>query len=62
MLMKFSMRVFNKLASIREKGINGNSNCLDYRKNSSKIKVFLQIQKTSATAEDPLHLNVKDTE
>ena len=52
MLMKLSVGVFNKIASIREKGIKGNSKCLDYRKNSSKIKVFLQIQKTKATAED----------
>ena len=29
------MTVFNKLASIREKGSNGNSECMDYRKNSS---------------------------
>lgn len=57
------MRVFSKLASIREKGSNGNSECMDYRKNSSNRKVFLQIQKTStSTTEDRQHLKVKDTE
>ena len=57
------MRVFSKLASIREKGSNGNSECMDYRKNSSNRKVFQQIQKTStSTTEDRQHLKVKDTE
>ena len=57
------MRVFSKLASIREKGSNGNPECMDYRKNSSNRKVFLQIQKTStSTTEDRQHLKVKDTE
>ena len=59
MLMKFSVGVFNKIASIREKGTKGNSKCLDYRKNSSKIKVFPQIQKTHGTAEDLQHLKSK---